>query len=201
VAAGIGAMGWSGNVLHPDHGARVLYHSILTDAELAPDPMLADTSCDGCRICTRVCQGGFMHPKEADGVTIGGVHHTHTRKAANLRCIFVCGGLTGQSRDPRWSTWSPGRIELPDSDDELPALWERVARATLGRANHYSKTLAALQYHADRGYLRKTEDRLPLTCGNCQLVCASTRAERKRLFRRVLNSGSDPALPPPVAPH
>ncbi len=198
VAAGIGALGWSGNVLHPRHGARVLYHSIVTDAGLAPHPMLEETPCDGCRICTRVCQGGYMHPKLEDGVTIGGRRHVHTRKANNLRCIFVCGGLTGQSRYPRWSTWSPGRIQLPDSDGPLSGLWARVARASLGRDNHYSRTLAALQYHSDHGFLHKTEERFDVTCGFCQLVCAPTRDERERLRRIIVDAGSVQAVPPPA---
>lgn len=197
VAAGIGALGWSGNVLHPRYGARVLYHSIITDAVLTPDPMLTDTPCDACRICTRVCQGGFMDPRQEDSVVIGGTRFVHTKKAHNLRCIFVCGGLTGQSGDQRWSTWSPGRIRLPESDAELPRLWQQVARASLGRRNHYSRTLAALQYHADHGFLRKAEDRLPTTCGNCQLVCAPSRPERKALYRRIREAGCVPGVPPP----
>jgi len=197
VAAGIGALGWSGNVLHPRYGARVLYHSVITDAPLSPDPMADGTSCDGCRICTKVCQGGYMHPTREDSVTIGGVRRVHTAKANNLRCILVCGGLTGQSRDARWSTWSPGRFRLPASDDALPGLWVQVARASLGRDNHYSRALAGLQYHVDHGYLHKREERFSVTCGNCQFVCAPSLAERKRLYRRILDSGAVEAVAPP----
>ena len=197
VAAGIGAMGWSGNVLHPEHGARVLYHSVITNAELDQDPMLDETTCDRCKLCTQVCQGGFMDKKNEDGVEIGGVRHVHNQKASNLRCIFVCGGMTGQSRHERWSTWSPGRIKLPDSDDELPGLWEQVARASLGSSNHYSRTLAALQYHVDHGFVRKTKERFPTTCGNCQMVCAPDRKERKRLYKTIIEAGCVPGEPPP----
>ncbi len=197
VAAGIGALGWSGNVLHPRFGARVLYGSVLTDAVLTPDPMLEETPCDGCRICTAVCQGGFMDPKRQDSVVIGGRRSHHNKKASNLRCIFVCGGLTGQSRHARWSTWSPGRIELPESDGELPDLWQRVARASLGHRNHYSQALANLQYHADHGYLRNTQERFVITCGYCQLVCAPSRQARKRLRRCIVQAGCVPAVAPP----
>jgi len=33
--------------------------------------------------------------------------------------------------------------------------------------------------------------------GSCQLVCAPTRAERKRLYRSVIEAGSVAAVPPP----
>ncbi len=197
VAAGIGALGWSGNVLHPSHGARVFYHSVITDAVLAPDPMLEQSPCDGCRLCTKVCQGGFMDQREEDGVTIGGRRMVHSQRAHNLRCVFICGGLSGQSRDSRWSTWSSGRVRLPDDDDALPGLWQRMARASLGTRNHYSRTLADLQYHSDHGYSSRRQDRFKVTCGFCQHVCAPTRQRRKALYKVIVASGCVPAVPPP----
>jgi hypothetical protein len=51
--------------------------------------------------------------------------------------------------------------------------------------------------HPDHGFLRKTEERFPMTCANCQLVCAPDWAERKRLYEIIVNAGSVPAEPPP----
>lgn len=190
IAAGIGAVGWSGNVLHPDFGARVLYNTVITDAQLPPDPMIAESPCDGCRICTRVCQSNFIHPKQAATVTIGGRTFEHNRKAHNLRCIFVCAGLSGQNKHKGWSTWSRGRITLPEADDDLETFWKSFVFEKLGSDNYYSRVLANLTYHSELGFIRKTEERFDTTCGNCQLVCWKTRSERKENYEILVNGGS-----------
>ena len=185
VAAGLGLLGWSGNVLHPDHGARVLYTTVLTNAELPSDTMLQDGLCDGCRLCTRSCQSGYMHPSEADTIEIGGRTFEHNRKASNLRCILVCGGFSGQSRHKDWSTWCRGRVEIPDDDARLQDTWDQLMRTSLGRDNHASRAFANLAHHAEYGFVRKPEDRFQTTCGYCQFVCAPDRGQRDRLYEGI----------------
>ena len=189
VAAGIGRLGWSGNVLHPDHGARVLYNTVVTDARMASDPMMEETPCDGCRYCVRVCQSGMIHGKEEDRVTIGGRTFAHNRKAHNLRCILVCAGFVGQWRSPGWSTWSPGRLDLPDTDEGIEGFWNAFARDNLWRHNYHAKVLSDLVYHSERGFLRKDRERFQTTCGFCQYVCARGRKARRRNYDRIVESG------------
>ncbi|MBW1897760.1 MAG: hypothetical protein JRI61_01725 [Deltaproteobacteria bacterium] len=112
IASGIGYMGWSGNVLHPAYGARVLYNTVITDAQLPSDPMIAESPCDGCRICTRVCQSDFLHQKQATTVTIGRKTFEHNKKAHNLRCIFVCAGFSGQNKHKETLRHSGSRSSL-----------------------------------------------------------------------------------------
>jgi len=189
VAAGIGYIGWSGNVLHPDYGARVLYNTVITDCELSPDPMLEENPCDGCRICTKVCQSDFLSVKAEDRLTIGGKQFVHNKKAHNLRCIFVCAGFSGQNKHKGWSTWSPGRVTLPESDDDLEEFWKEFVKTNLWNKNYYSKVFADLLYHSEFGLIRKKEDRLATTCGNCQLVCWQTRKQRQENYEILINSG------------
>jgi len=189
VAAGIANMGWSGNVLHPDCGARALYFTVLTDAELSSDPFMEDSPCDGCRTCVKVCQSGFMNMKEKAEVTIGGKTFTHNKKGHNLRCILVCAGFSGQNKHKGWSTWSPGRLDLPGDDREMPAWWERFAKDNAWRHNYYSHVMANLVFHTEYGFIRKPKDRFMTTCGFCQFVCAKTREERKDLYDLIVESG------------
>ncbi|MCP4132728.1 MAG: hypothetical protein GY754_17315 [bacterium] len=182
IAAGTGYPGWSGNVLHPDYGARVLYLTVLTSCELPSDPMIKKDPCDGCRLCVKVCQSGFIATKEEDSVSIGGTTYTHNKKAHNLRCIFVCGGFSGQNKYTNWSTWSPGRVPLPDTDEGLEDALKNMVTANLGKKNHYSGTLANLSYHSELGYIRKTEERFAPHCGFCQLVCSKERKEREKNY-------------------
>jgi len=189
VAAGLGSFGWSGNVFHPEYGSRVLFDTVITDAPLESDPMMEETACDGCRICTRVCQAGMIHPKEKDTVSIGGKELVHARKGHNLRCIFVCAGFTGQNKFKGWSTWSPGRIELPETDDDIERFWDEFAKENAWRHNYYSKVLADLVAHSELGFVRKTRERFMTTCGNCQIVCWKERKERQENYDILVESG------------
>jgi len=193
VAAGLGVPGWSGNVLHPDHGARVLFTTVLTSAELRSDGMLDEGLCDGCRLCARSCQSGYIDLREQDRVEIGGRTFVHNRKASNLRCILVCGGFTGQSRHRGWSTWSEGRVEVPEDDDALQRTWDELLRSRLGSRNHTTVNFANLVFHSEYGYVRKPEDRFETTCGFCQFVCAPTRSRRRGLYRAITGgAATDP---------
>jgi len=189
VAAGIGYLGWSGNVLHPAYGARVLYNTVITDSELKPDPMIEKNPCDGCRICTKVCQSKFISVKDRDQVVIGGRKFVHNKKGHNLRCIFVCAGLSGQNEYPDWSTWSPGRIVLPPSDEQLEEFWIEFISKKAWQRNYYSKVFSDLLYHSEFGFIRKKKESLVMTCGNCQLVCWKTKKQRQENYDILINSG------------
>ena len=55
LAAGLGRLGWSGNLMTPEHGSMVELGTVLTSAELEPDPLLETNPCDRCKLCTTVC--------------------------------------------------------------------------------------------------------------------------------------------------
>jgi len=57
VRAGLGEFGFSGLVITPQYGPRVRYVSIITEAELEPDPLLTE------KVCMRGNCGGEAAPK------------------------------------------------------------------------------------------------------------------------------------------
>ena len=58
VACGLGEIGWSKVFLHPVYGPRVRIGTILTDAVLEPDPLIAPkTLCKRCMKCVPDCPG------------------------------------------------------------------------------------------------------------------------------------------------
>jgi epoxyqueuosine reductase len=66
VACGLGEIGWSKVFIHRTFGPRVRLGTILTDAELEPDPLLKPrTFCNRCMRCARDCPGGAI-PKEGE---------------------------------------------------------------------------------------------------------------------------------------
>ncbi len=54
-AAGLGKLGPNRLLIHPEYGARLRLGGLVTDAELAPDPLLSQSPCDGCMECVRAC--------------------------------------------------------------------------------------------------------------------------------------------------
>jgi ferredoxin len=66
VACGLGEIGWSKVFLTPEYGPRVRIGTILTDAELEPDPLLPQgTLCNRCMRCVKDCPGGAI-PRPGD---------------------------------------------------------------------------------------------------------------------------------------
>ncbi|MDD5483394.1 MAG: hypothetical protein PHP98_07065 [Kiritimatiellae bacterium] len=75
VAAGLGEIGWSGLLLHPEFGPRIRVVSVVTSAPLAPSPMYAGKAlCDRCMECVKHCPTDCFR-KEVRGINaleIGG---------------------------------------------------------------------------------------------------------------------------------
>jgi epoxyqueuosine reductase QueG len=53
--AGLGTIGFNHTLLTPGYGPRVRLVSVLTDAVIAPDPMLAKSLCVRCKLCQKCC--------------------------------------------------------------------------------------------------------------------------------------------------
>lgn len=184
VAAGLGWLGWSSNLVTPQFGAAVYLASVLTSAELEPDPLLETNPCDKCKLCTTVCPVEMLNPRISDSVTIAGREYIHAKKGNNARCIIGCGGYHGLSPNKKWSTWAPYRVDypLPDQADELVALSRQVRRADPDKQgkrsllNQRDKCFNPNEVYID-------------TCGNCQLICWERREDREENRRLLLNSG------------
>jgi epoxyqueuosine reductase QueG len=139
-----------------------------------------DKYCDECKLCLASCNSGLMEKKERTTVTMGGIDFSYSKRKTYRRCDLVCGGFTGLSKNGKWSTWSPGRFEIPESDDEfMPVLVETVV------ASAPRPLLPGGFHHPAMPGRRK----INFTCGNCQLLCHPDKAERKRRYKLLTKSG------------
>jgi len=181
VRSGVGCFGLSGNVIRPKEGAGIILGGIVTEAELEPtDPMPAeDNYCDDCRLCQSLCASGLMDKSEKTTVTLGGVEFTYSKRHHHNRCDYVCGGFTGLSKSGKWSTWSPGRLPIPEKDEEFMGAIMKAAPKVMKRP------FAGGGFHhfLYPGY------RVAMTCGNCQHVCVPDKEERMRRFDMVREGG------------
>lgn len=186
VAAGLGRLGWSGNVMTAQYGSALLLGTVLTSAMLEPDPVLEENPCDGCKMCAVTCPVGMMHATESVTVQVAGLRETIARKRTNKCCWIGCDGYHGLAPDGTWSNWSPYRITapLPDDDSAVDALCTRLRKAdpdaSLDGFNLYTDYRAA---HFDPDYMFFS------VCAHCANVCWPNRQDRFANRKRLARSG------------
>lgn len=180
VRSGVGHMGLSGNIITNNQGGAVILGTTVTTAQLIPtDPLPAEENyCDDCRLCMASCISGFMEPSVKTTISLGGYKVSYSKRRHYGRCDFVCSGYTGLHSSGKWSTWSPGRFVMPESDGQLPLVQNRMIQA-------YSKWPPA----PGGRYFFGIEDKLRIVCGNCQLVCCPDKNERKARYTMLTESG------------
>ena len=112
IASGIGAQGWSGNVMTREYGASVYLGTVVTDALLRNDPQLEARHfirghCAGCKICARTCVAGMFEEEGEEYVLLNGELHPRGKRRNIDLCNASCFGLHALSQDRTWTTWGP----------------------------------------------------------------------------------------------
>ncbi len=198
VASGLGTFGWSGNVMVEGHWSAVFLGSVTTDAVLLPDPPLEEGLCDGCRVCAHVCPLEFIKLKESQTVSLGGREYSYNAKGNHGRCGLACSGLSGQTRDGKWSSWAALRYGFPESDSELLSQFKRALsdpaseyiRPHIGFSPEGGRTEWAIESQkTGRGVLCRPLDDTNPTCCHCALVCSGPLERRRELMELIHSSG------------
>lgn len=198
VASGLGTFGWSGNVLVKNHWSAVLLDSVVTTAELNPDPPLPEGLCDNCRICARVCPWNFVKAKAKQNFTLGGHEYAYNAKGHHMRCGIVCAGLVGRSQSGSWSSWSPNPYPYEKNDDKLMEVMLHAitnpVTALVRRHVGFDEDGRDIWWRKEglksrKGVLaRPFEDTHP-TCCNCALICSGPIEWRKKLMQTLHSFG------------
>lgn len=110
IAAGIGAQGFSGNVMTEEYGATVYLGTVVTDAVLASDPALSprhfiDHYCYKCRACAQSCVARMFIDEEEEYVLLNDELHPRGKRRDIWFCNASCFGLHSLSEDKKWSSW------------------------------------------------------------------------------------------------
>jgi len=72
VRAGLGEIGYCGEILTPEFGPRQRFQLILTDAPLAATPLLEKAVCDRCMACAKTCPLGAIAEDSCSSIMISG---------------------------------------------------------------------------------------------------------------------------------
>ncbi len=110
IAAGVGAQGWSGNIMTKEYGACVYLSTVVTDAKLkstkAYHPRyFVDNYCKTCKLCDKTCVSGMFEDREEEYVLLNKELHPRGKRRALDLCNASCFGLHTLSRDKKWTTW------------------------------------------------------------------------------------------------
>jgi epoxyqueuosine reductase len=181
VRSGIGHFGLSGNVITIKDGAAIALSSVVTQAELNPtDPLPKDDNyCDDCRLCIASCAAGFMDPKDKITISMGGIEFSYSKRRHHVRCDYVCGGFAGLHKTGKWSTWSPSRFPIPETDDGFMKMLPEAAKAFMKRPSPKEGP-----YH-----FLVPGHKLELTCCHCMLVCHPDKDVRNKRHKILIESG------------
>ena len=191
VTAGLGRVGWSGNIITEEYGARVLFGSIITDVELTPDKPLKNNPCVRCKICEKSCQGGLFQKDNSKMIKIGNIEEKIAKRNSYAYCIAVCSGMVGQNKFKEWSTWSPFRFDDIDHlplDDSVDQYVSNMYAKAIEKGGKEAENVLRLVENSFLGRNDKPAEDFRPTCGFCQLVCGPTLKDKKESYDSIVNS-------------
>lgn len=186
VAAGLGRLGWSGNLMTPQYGAAILLGTVLTSAKLDSDPILEDNPCDGCKMCAASCPVEMIYKKESVEVSIAGITEKIARKKTNNCCWIGCDGYHSLSYNRKWSNWSPYRLNIPfpENDTATDELCTRIRQSDPANSEELNI------YSNYREAFFNPNYRFVSVCGHCANVCWPNRKDRVENKKLIANSGT-----------
>ena len=198
VRSGVASFGWSGNVGIKKHGTAIILGATITNAKLEPtDPLPAEESfCNECKLCTRVCAYQMFSPDEKIEVTLGGHVFSYAKRVDKLRCVLTCGGFNGLHKSGKFSSYSPGRYDYPETTTEvrrvLAAAMSAQRKRPLIKDNSTGYIPSSFSGGKGAPSLPTEEtknDVIQLTCGNCQIICWGDPKETAKNYKILVNSG------------
>ncbi|MHA2281819.1 MAG: hypothetical protein ACXAC5_13330 [Promethearchaeota archaeon] len=203
VAAGLGHLGWSGNLVTKDFGGSCYLGGVITTAPLEPDPMEEKNYCNRCKICVKACTAGFFHETEEEDeypVVIGGYKQTYAKREIAARCGFTCMGIIGVSEDGTWGTWAANHICTKSDSDESwrdpeyrKKLWEELIISNKTPLKLRKNAIQIIKsfsegFQAENAGFHSLTDMNP-RCGNCSYICVKDHNKRLELLEMLENSG------------
>ncbi|HNS33173.1 MAG TPA: hypothetical protein PKN36_09435, partial [bacterium] len=90
VAAGLGELGWNGQVLTPQYGPRQIFAALVTDAPLVCDSLYGGPQlCLRCYSCVKSCPSQAISPEDSVSISVNGKTFSWG-KNDRLRCDWAC---------------------------------------------------------------------------------------------------------------
>jgi len=162
-AAGLGQFGFNNLFMTPQFGSHNRFVSVLTSAELGPDPLYTGPDlCDRCMKCVQACPPGALLPNEARTCAIAG----HTIEYAGLDKMACSTALVGLFRE------AGGVLDVPVKKKKRR--WNKWDFAW-AKARYFLKDPVRATVQAEYQHVIDWGD----FCGLCLHVCDRPRTRQK----------------------
>lgn len=186
--SGVGSIGWSGNVGIAGYGAAIILGTCITTAELEPtDPIPeAESFCNQCKLCVSACPYEMFERDNSIAVEVGGETFTYAERRNFQRCGVCCGGASGLALSGKWSSWSPGRFEIPLDEEGMFSGCLKAMQAQPQRPRIPGGVHISTPFDND---VVPDDPSAHLTCGNCQIICWGDKNETAKNIRLLHTSG------------
>jgi ferredoxin len=158
--------------------------TVVTTAKLEPTlPITPEEAfCTKCKMCTKVCTASMFSKDKEVKFSLGGKEYSHSFRNGYVRCQYVCGGFTGLHPTGKFSTWSPGRFPIPETNLEIYKMMGKTLRK-----------YPSWPERTDRqgGYINEAAPgiNVRLTCGMCQNICWGNAKDTAENYRILTESG------------
>ncbi len=193
VISGVASYGWSGNVGIKGYGPNFILGTALTDAKLEPTAPIPQEEgfCSKCKACVEACPLKMFSLKEEVSVTLGGTSYTHGARIDTKRCVISCGGFSGLHKSGKWSSWSPGRFQVPEDSEGTKEVMLKSMALQPSWPYIEGELPGAGYISADskRSLPDFLPERMHMTCGHCQVVCTGDARENLENLRILRESG------------
>jgi len=179
VVAGLADVGYSGLAITPEYGARNRFITVITDAEIAPDPLIPPGAvCDRCMLCRKHCPSAALSKE------------IHGEKVLKIESY--------EYRFPNKNLWRCAWGEHFDLDLDLPIPDQVTEQVIVGEIRKHGRRSGEMGQclkfcvpkkirSFDRGYSRTPMRKLPISLdeGN------ESRATSDRLLAEAHAKGAE----------
>jgi len=176
VAAGLGRLGMGSFFVATEFGGAVHLASVITEAELAPDPMVRDEDdpCCQCKFCIDVCPVQAISRERTKSFFMEGREYTQ-QWVNKIACAWGCNGLAGheyQIGKRTVGTWAYNDLPIPTRDEVSTKFVDA------NRLQRHPMELAEMEITGGSTF-----------CAYCNKVCVGSKKDNAAMFKLHLNSG------------
>jgi epoxyqueuosine reductase len=176
VAAGLGRLGMASFFVSNEFGGAVHLTSIITEAELVPDPMVSDEDdpCNQCKLCIEVCPVQAISRERTKSFLMEGKEYKQ-QWVDKIACGWGCSGLAGhryQIGKHTVGSWAYNDLPIPTRENVS------AAYVDANRLQRHPMELAEVEITGGSTF-----------CAYCNKVCVGSKKDNAAFSNSISTQG------------